>query len=338
MERYTKRVDKTLSEQRFSTLRLLQESCTVTEISRIRKVYRSAVYKTIASLQKKGYIENVGTPNLAVYNLTKKGLEGIHSFVALRYKLRSHNLSFKIEVLENPKNWDKKRQQLIRLPFFNKRIELKNNDQDLFTYQKLEIKTTTKSVIIKLPEIFAKNTEGAILQAMDMLYSAIPNIERIFKVKLVKDYKANITIISQEWARLQDSLAKLYRIEEKKLYVRDDEGKIWLIADYSFKTDELETIRPESSDDDMDVVHKHMNDLRDNNPRPLSLVDKELTQAKDLLLQQNKEVVNLKGVFPAMSEYNENLKLHTAVQQAQLETQKETLKFLKLVNEKLEKS
>lgn len=328
MKGYTKGVHIAISEPRFEVLKLLQDNHTVTEISKIRKTTRRATYKILSALEEKSYIENVGGEKIKVYNITRKGLEGIHSFVALKHKLRQHNLSFKIEVLDSPKNWDKKRQNLTRLPYFNKNIELKNNHQQLFSYQKLEIKTTTKSVIIKLPHIYAKTIEKAVIQSMDMLYDSVPKIEKLFKVKLVKDYKANITIISQEYARLQDAIAKTYRMEKKKLYVKNAEGKIWLIADYSFKTDELETVLPDSADEDMDTVHNHLNDLRENRPRPVSEIDKE--------------VVNLKGVFPAMQEYNENLKLHTAVQRAQLETQKttletqkKTLKILELMEKKL---
>jgi len=335
MKRYTKGVHITLSLPRFEVLQLLQNHHTVTEISNIRKTTRRATYKILASIEEKGFIENIGTERNRVYNITRKGIEGIHSFVALKHNLRQHLLAFKIEVLESPKNWDKRRQNLVRLPFFNKRIKLKNNTQDLFSYQKLEIKTTTKSVIIKLPHIYSKTIDEAVIQAMDMLYDSIPKVEKLFKIKLVKDYKANIKIISQEYARLQDSIAKTYRVEGKKLYVKNEEGKIWLIADHSFNTDELETVLPNSADEDMDPVHNHLNDLRKNNPRPMSTIDKE--------------VVSLKGVAPVMKEYNKNLKLHTTVNlenkkllkinqelsKQQLETQKKTLAVLELMEKKL---
>lgn len=357
MKRYTNRVDRTISKPRFEVLLGLQNNQTVTEISRIRKTFRGATYKIITALEEKGYLENIGGQNPKVYNITRKGIEGIHSFVALKHKLRQHNLSFKIEVLDSPRNWDKKRQNLVRLPYYNKNIEFsKNNTQQLFSFQKLEIKTTTRSVIIKLPHIYAKTIEKAVIQSMDMLYDSIPKIEKLFKIKLVKDYKANITIISQEYARLQDAIAKTYRVEGKKLYVKNAEGKIWLVADYSFKTDELETVLPNSADEDMDPVHNHLNDLRENRPRQLSVIDNDLEAAKRLLVSSTKEIVNLKGVFPVMKEYNRNLKLHTTVNEdnkrllgenielsrinqnlsrEQLETNKQIQKVLVLMEKKL---
>lgn len=319
MRGYTKEVHNSLSDPRFEVLKLLQDNHTITEISKLRETTRRATYKILSSLEEKGLIENIGSPKQKVYNITRKGLEGIHSFVGLKYNLRGHNIGFKIEVLDSPKNWDKKRQQLLRLPFFNKRIKLKNNEQHLFSYQKLEIKTTSKSVIIKLPEILSKDLNEAIIQAMDMLYDSLPKIERLFKVKLVKDYKANITIISQEWASLQDALAKLYRVENKKLYVTDEEGKIWLIADYSFNVDELETVLPETSDDDMDIVKRHMNDLRDNRPPTNSQLNNSIAGHDQVI---NKSMKVLEG-------YAEQIALHLEVEKEQLKTQKEIQSLLK---------
>jgi hypothetical protein len=130
--------------------------------------------------------------------------------------------------------------------------------------------------------------DECVLQAMDLIYTSIPKVENLFKIKLVKDYKANITIISQEYARLGDSLAKLYRQEKQKLYITDDEGKVWLIADYSFSVNELETIDPNKADEDMNTIHKFMNDLR-KNPTTFSEVrEVALTiQKNQLLFSQN---------------------------------------------------
>lgn len=308
MKRYTKEVHKTISDPRFEVLKLLQDNHTVTEISSIRETTRRATYKILSSLEEKGLIENVGSEKQKVYNITRKGLEGIHSFVGLKYNLRGHHIGYKIEVLGSQKNWDKKRQQLVRLPFFNKRIKLKNNDQQLFSYQKLEIKTTSRSVIINLPEIFSKNIEEAVIQSMDMLYDSLPKIERLFKIKLVKDYKANITIISQEWASLQDALAKLYRVENKKLYVTDEEGKIWLIADYSFNVDELETVLPESSDEDMGIVKRYMNDLRDNQPPTNSQLQVSISKQDGVI----------EHAIGTLGQYDKQIALHLEVEQRKL--------------------
>jgi len=258
----------------------------VSEIAKYRKVSRQAIYGTLSSGIKKGWISKKG---YGVYELTQKGIQTLHSLVGFRYKLRQHNLGIKIDVLESPKNWAQKRNELRFLPYFNKTIKLKNNEQDLFNFGKLQIRTTTKSIIIKMPTIYSKGWEEAIIQAMDIFETAIPKLESMFKVKLVKNLKANIKIISQEYARIQDALAKLYRAEGNRIYLTGDDGKIWLITDFSFSQDELEVIHPDRAADDLDAIAPFMNDLRDN-PTTLTEVREDMKQAQDLVLGHAKNI------------------------------------------------
>jgi len=313
----TKRVDNNtpeLSGVRFETLRLIQSGLTITQLSKARKVSRASVYKVINALLDNGLLEKIDDS----YSLTSKGLEGLHSFVGLRYNLRQHNFHVKFKVLESPKNWDKRRNEFRKLPYFNKRIRLKNNEQDLFNYGSLMIKTTTKHIIIKIPTVYAENIEEATLQQFDILESTYPKIEKLFGVKLIKNYKACMEVVCQEYARLNDVLAKMYRAEGKQLLITGDDGKIWMITDKSFNGDEREYIHPNKAPEDEPAISTAMNILRDS----------------PTIMKDNKEeLANLKGVFPAMSEYNKNLKLHIKVQEAQLQTQKETQKILKQMSE-----
>ncbi len=257
MKRYTSSVEIA----RYETLKLVQEGLSVSEIARYRHVTRTAVYKMFSTLTKKGMLSN---PKRSVYDLTSSGLKGLHSFVAFRYKLRQHNLHFKVKIRESPRNWEQKRNEIRFLPYYNKTIKLKNNEQELFNFGKLQIKTTTKSIIIKVPTIYATNWENAIIQAMQILEDSLYKIEKLFKIRLVQDYKSNITIISQEYARIQDALAKLYRTEGNRIYLSGDDGKIWMITDFSFSVDETEFIHTEKATDDVDAIAPFLNDLRDN--------------------------------------------------------------------------
>ncbi len=254
-------LDKRLEFPRFETLKLLQEGLNMSEIARYRHVSRQAIYDILSTLNKKGLVRH---PKRSLYELTDKGIHTLHSLVGLRYKLRQHNLHFKIKVLESPRNWELKRNELRFMPYFNKTIKLKNNEQDLFNFGRLQVKTTTKSVIIKMPTIYATDWEHAVIQAMGILEDNIFKIEKMFKIILVKDYKSNIKIISQEYAKIQDALAKLYRSEGNRIYLTGDDGKIWLITDFSFSTDELEFIHTEKATDDVDAIAPFFNDLRKN--------------------------------------------------------------------------
>lgn len=255
----------------FELLKCIQNGLTISEISKYRRVSRQAIYGTLSSVINKGLVEKIG---YATYNLTDKGIHTLHSLVGLKYKLRQHNLGIKIEVLGSPKNWNLRRNEIRFLPYFNKTIKLKNNEQDLFNFGKLQVRTTSKSIIIKMPTIYSKDWESAIVQAMQILEDTIPKVENIFKIKLIKDYKANIKIISQEYAFIQDAMAKLYRSEGNRIYLTGDDGKIWLITDFSFSEDELELIHPDKATDDVDVIAPFMNDLR-KNPTTLSNIREE---------------------------------------------------------------
>lgn len=273
----------------FDVLQGIHSGLNVSEIAKKRGVTRRSIYKSLSTLINKGMVLKKG---YGIYELTDKGIQGIHSLVGLRYKLRQHNLNFKIKILKSSKNWELKRNELRQMPFFNKTLKLKNNEQDLFNYGKLLIRTTTKSIIIKIPTIYATDWENAIIQAMGILEDNIYKIEKAFKINLIKDYKANITIISQEYARIQDALAKIYRKEGNRLYITGEDGKIWLITDFSFSTDELEFIHTEKATDDLDAIVPFLNDLR-KNPTTLSKLGESQELTNKALLTTGKQVAQL---------------------------------------------
>ena len=280
-----------ISKSQAEVLQGLAKFLNITEIAKHRKCSRQAIYKVLKSLLKKGLIEKIGY----AYGLTEKGRQGLHSFMGLSSKLRQHNLAFKFEVLDSQKNWDKKRSMLVSLPYFSRKVDLRNTSYELLNFGRAKVKTTSRSVIFVLPAIYSSDVDSALVEAIDMLYALVPQIEGVFKVKLIKDRKANIKIISQEYARLEDSVARLYRKEDNKLYVRDENGEVWLIADYSFSVDELETVSPNRADEDMDAVHPFLNDLR-KNPTTFS-------ELKDIIIG----VTHNQGIFDA------NMKSHLEV-------------------------
>ncbi len=268
---------------------------TISDIAKHRKTSRQAIYKGIKILKEKGMIRKVGL----AWRLSGAGKKGLHSFMGFTKELRQHNLHVKIDVLESPVNWDKKRNQLIQLPYFNKRVQLKNNTYDLLSYGKIQIKTTSKSVIVKLPTIFDPSTEGAVIQAMDIFYDKIPSIENLLKVKLIKDMKCNITFISQEYAKLDDALAKIYKKNEQKLYVTDEHGELRFIADYSFAVNEFEAVHPNKAADDMSATNPFLLDLAAN-PTTFTEVRGVVTEIMKVQQMQSYNIVKHQKVLDEM--------------------------------------
>lgn len=285
-----------VKNNRFEVLKLLQQGLSISEIAKYRKVSRVTIYKILKTLTKHSMITH---PKYSIYELTNKGMKGLHSFVGLRYNFRQHNLGFKIKVLESPKNWHLKRNEFRQLPYFNKTIKLKNNEQDLFNFGKLHIKTTTKSIIIKIPSLYDKGWEGALIQAMGILEDTIAKLESMFKIKLIKDYKSGIMIISQEYAKIQDALAKLYRKEGNRLYVTGSDNKIWMITDFSFSVDETEFIHSDNATDDIDAIAPMLNDLR-KNPTTFSEVREVIKGLVDVQVQNAQNINKHQKVMDEM--------------------------------------
>lgn len=300
---------KELTKNQTEILYALSKKLMISKIAKYRKCSRSSVYDIVNRLMSKGLVEKIGK----YYNLTEKGNHTLHSFIGFKGKLRFHNMAIKIKVLESPTNWDLKRNKIVTTSYANKRIDLKNTSYDLISYGQMKVKSTSKSIIFYLPTVYSDNVEDGMKQIMDIFFDSIPKIENLFKVKLIKNNKMNITIISQEIARLQDALAKSYRMEGDKIYFTDERGEIWLISDYSFSTDELETIHPRSAPEDMTAVHRTMNYIK-NNPDALKESHKlsvENSQNIGLLTNSVNSLVNLqKGVPVVLNRLEQQIQSH----------------------------
>lgn len=255
-----KEVIKKVENNEYELLKCFSQFMNVKDISKYRKVSKAAIYKGRDRLIGKGLLRSVGKN----YELTDEGFSRLNSFIQSSNLIRLHNFAIKIKIINKPKNWDLMRSKIVELRDSSKEIKLTNNDYQIHSFSSIKVKTTTNSVIFYLPSIYGKNTDICFQEALEMVFRAIPKVESMFKILLIKDRKANIEIISSHYAKLQDSLAKIYHNEKDKLYVKDESGNVWLIADFSFSTDELETIDTNRAKEDMDTVKEFLNDLRKN--------------------------------------------------------------------------
>lgn len=287
-----------LSKTQAEILNGISNFLNISEIAKHRKTSRQAVYKVLSKLQRAGMIKKVGM----AWGLSEKGKRGLHSFMGFTNKLRQHNIGIKIKILETQRNWDKKRNILMQLPYFNKRVNLKNNSYDLFNFGKVRIKTTSRSIIFHLPTIFDNNVDNAILQAMDIIFDTIPKVENRFKIKLVKDQKLNMTFISQEYARLNDAIARVYKEQDKKLHIVDEKGELRFIADYSFAVNELESVHPNKAGEDMGAVNPFLLDL--------ARTPTTFTEVKEVIHEQSRV---MHGIQANQLIFDKNMKTHLKV-------------------------
>jgi len=263
VKKVTKQVERSIVQKQI--LYYLTQYLTIPQISKLRKTSRTAVYNIINKLIEQNKLRKIGRG----YELTENGLHFLNkSYPDL---IRLHNLAFKISIINSPKNWELKRNKIVSIRSLSKQINLNNNSYEIHCFSNIKIKTTSNSIIFYMPMFYGKNTDDCFQQGLDMFFNSINKVENLFKIILIKDRKCNIEIISQHYAKLQDSLAKTYRTENNKLYIKDENGNIWLIADYSFRVDELETIYNKTAKEDMDTMQLFLNDLR-NNPVTFSNV------------------------------------------------------------------
>ncbi len=250
-------VENTTKSQ-FEVLHALSRFLTVSEIAKYRKTSRTAVYKHIDRLIQKGLIRKIGK----IYELTDEGNVTLHNATTFKGAYRLHNFGIRAKILKTTRNWEQKKNQAVLLKSFTKQWELKSGTNELYSIVNIKIKTTPKSIIFYMPTTYGKTPDEALRQTMELFFKNIPKVENLFKVTLIKDRKLSIDIISQHYAKLNDSLARLYRKEGNKLHITGDDGKVWLIADYSFKTDELEFIHTEKAYDDVNTIVPFLNDVR----------------------------------------------------------------------------
>ena len=114
------------------------------------------------------------------------------------------------------------------------------------------IYSTTKQSWVERTAIKAKR------EAVKEIKEVYSLLEKMLKIRLY----GRLEIRRQHYAKINDSLAKLYRNKKKKLQVRDDDG-LWLLADQSFNIEELETVHKKTEVKDMDgIIVKFMNSLK----------------------------------------------------------------------------
>jgi len=251
-------VTKRVENKEYEILKYLTQYLTITEIAKQRKCSRTAIYKGIYKLIDKGLIRKIGK----AYEVTGGGLHYLNGFSL--GKIRLHNLAFKIAIFNKPKGWDTQRNKIVDCRAYSKAVGLNNNQYELHSFSNIKVKTTNNSIIFYMPTFYGKNTDECFKQALEKFWSIIPKIENLFKITLIKERKCNIEIISQHYSKLQDTIAKIYRVEDNKLYVKDDEGNVRIIADFSFRVDELEAIYNKTAKEDMDVMQGFIKDLLKN--------------------------------------------------------------------------
>jgi len=160
--------------------------------------------------------------------------------------------------------------------------------------------------VINLDESYvsSKDKESKAYAIIDFL-KIIKKIEIILKSSLTNYGKYKFRVTRQHYAIMKNALAKQYLDKKKKLYCYTGRG-LWLLIDNSYNLKELETLHPDTADDDNEKVQEFFNGIKESD------MD-SITQMKPKVIVDNLTLLNAN--FPMMAEYNKNLKLHIEVQE-----------------------
>ena len=91
-------------------------------------------------------------------------------------------------------------------------------------------------------------------------------LENELKVILIKPRSENIKLVNHHYGNIN---SKFVEAQEKKGRIRiyaNEDGKLWFDMDRSFKFREREHPHPSTGKQDSEIISKHLNDMRDNNP------------------------------------------------------------------------
>jgi len=104
-------------------------------------------------------------------------------------------------------------------------------------------------------------------------------LEKKLHVILIKPYVLNVKRTRAHYAETHNELAEELNKKKEKLYLKGDDGKLWLVVDNSYHLNELECVHPTRSAEDMNLVRNHFQDMRQNPSLPMS----ELTKLSETL-------------------------------------------------------
>ncbi len=222
---------------------LTKEFLTPKQIAIRRKTSKNAVYKVINYIKEKGYL--------------KKGLNRVENiegtFKPIEKGIRLHGQEFNIKILWKADKY-KKLYKESNLRFID------GNDIRLYR-NSIEVYSGAS--------FFAKTAQEATSKSFIYWNRVFSKIENDLQIIILKNRASNINLVKNEYAHIENGLAKKCNIEAERIRIRTNEdNKVWFEIDNSFNLNEAETKHKETAKLDMqEVVEPFFNDLRDTNLR-----------------------------------------------------------------------
>jgi len=252
------------------------------EIARKLNAPYSTVRKQVYRFKKQHYITKKNT-------LTSKARDMVERYVVqcqdvppdnVPETVRLHDLVIRCKV-EDP-NWESKREQIAHMKLKGyKSWAINNGFQQSFHYDfNTTIRTTSKSVLIKLPDVYAATPQKAKQEALEIFFKVRQRVEQLLKVRLMKRARLDLCVTSnQHLAFIYDELAKFFLKEKITLRIYDQRGELLWVVDDSLGLAELEAVHKAKAEDIGGHYTAFLHDLSKGNHLPLSEVTIKLEKA-----------------------------------------------------------
>ena len=247
-----------LSQSEIDVLHLLtNEFLTPKQVSIRRQTGRSATYKIIKKLKKKGLISLSQKSGHKIRGTLDPSTKDLKAF-RLKNEVRLHGQEFNVRILFRDQRYDVLRKN-------SNLVNVDGNTVRLFR-DSLEV-YSGKS-------FYADTVHKATVRSFDYWDRIFARLENDFKIIIIKSRYQNVRLVNQHYSEINNEFAEECekKAEKIRIYTNED-GKLWFTVDNSFNLHEAETQHPDTAQQDMsDVVRPFFNDLRDNKPPSLSQV------------------------------------------------------------------
>ena len=251
----TFRAISSLSELQKSVLSLLlhpTEIWTVASIAKHRGTTRQAVYNVIDKLKAKGLLFgssmggfSSGGVTLRPYP-TSKGVT-LHSIVTKPEVIRCHGHQWLLNIISKISSY--RTTTPLCTPYRGHKVRFNNNSVEVYCRDRWE-------------GITANTEEEARVHAWAYWLAYFKQLQYDKGIVLVKADHANIELVKCHYAHLHNGIAYDYKQEDKKLRCIGEDGKEWLIADFSHSINELDFTHSSLAQEDSEKLRRHLDVMR----------------------------------------------------------------------------
>lgn len=242
------------------------EFLTPKQVALRRKITRQAVYKFVKNIRAKGYLNFKVMKENSFFQSTQ-ATKNIST-----HRIRLHSQEWNIAILRKTQQYEAIRKRVNHIIIDDNIVRLYTNSVEIYS---------KKSFLGISPQ----ETVGL---SLDYWNKFIVRLQTELCVDLIKPKYQNIKLVTSHFAETNNEFAKETEKEniKIKIYTQDD-GRLWFVIDNSFNLHEAETLHPETSKPDMEIIQSFFNDLRDKPPATIS----ELMMIVKALAEQNKETL-----------------------------------------------